>query len=80
MVRGGAIVTSVGSTAVRDAILKYQPLLSLHGHIHESRATQRLGRTLCINPGSTYSSGTLQGVVVDLDARKGITSHALVSG
>jgi uncharacterized protein len=65
--RGGTIQASVGSTAVRDAILEYQPLLSLHGHIHESRGMQKLGRTTCINPGSAYSDWTLQGVVVDLD-------------
>jgi Icc-related predicted phosphoesterase len=65
--RGGTIQASVGSTAVRDAILHYQPLLSLHGHIHESRGMQKLGRTTCINPGSAYSDWTLQGVVVDLD-------------
>lgn len=65
--RGGTIQAAVGSTAVRDAILNYQPLLSLHGHIHESRGMQKLGRTTCINPGSAYSDWTLQGVVVDLD-------------
>jgi Icc-related predicted phosphoesterase len=64
--RGGTIQASVGSTAVRDAILEHQPLLSLHGHIHESRGMQKLGRTTCINPGSAYSDWTLQGVVVDL--------------
>jgi Icc-related predicted phosphoesterase len=64
--RGGAITTAVGSTAVRDAIVEYQPMLSLHGHIHESRAIQKLGRTVCINPGSSYSDWRLQGVVVDL--------------
>jgi Icc-related predicted phosphoesterase len=64
--RGGAISKSVGSTAVRDAILEHQPLLSLHGHIHESRGIHRLGRTLCINPGSSYSDWQLQGVIVDL--------------
>ena len=68
--RGGTIMASVGSTAVRDAILEYQPLLSLHGHIHESRGMQKLGRTVCINPGSAYSDWTLQGVVVDLDGKK----------
>ncbi len=68
--RGGAITGPVGSTAVRDAILTYQPLLSLHGHIHESRATQRIGRTLSINPGSSYSDWALQGVIVDLDGPK----------
>jgi uncharacterized protein len=64
--RGGTIQASVGSTAVRDAILDHQPLLSLHGHIHESRGMQKLGRTTCINPGSAYSDWTLQGVIVDL--------------
>lgn len=68
--RGGTIMASVGSTAVRDAILEYQPLLSLHGHIHESRGTHKLGRTTCINPGSAYSDWTLQGVVVDVIGKK----------
>jgi Icc-related predicted phosphoesterase len=65
--RGGSIMKPVGSTAVRDAILEYQPLLSLHGHIHESRGVQRLGKTVVINPGSAYSDWTLQGVIVDLE-------------
>jgi Icc-related predicted phosphoesterase len=68
--RGGAITGPVGSTAVRDAIIEYQPLLSLHGHIHESRGTQKLGRTTSINPGSSYSDWSLQGVIVDLDGNK----------
>jgi Icc-related predicted phosphoesterase len=68
--RGGAITGPVGSTAVRDAIIEYQPLLSLHGHIHESRGTQKLGRTTSINPGSSYSDWSLQGVIVDLDGSK----------
>ena len=68
--RGGTMFKSVGSTAVRDAILRYQPLLSLHGHIHESRGMQKIGRTLTVNPGSSYSDGTLQGVLVDLDRNK----------
>lgn len=68
--RGGTVQASVGSTAVAEAILEYQPLLSLHGHIHESRGVQKLGRTTCINPGSAYSDWTLQGVVVDLDGAK----------
>jgi Icc-related predicted phosphoesterase len=68
--RGGSIMMPVGSTAVRDTILRYQPLLSLHGHIHESRGVQKLGRTVAINPGSAYSDGTLQGVIVDLEDKK----------
>jgi uncharacterized protein len=56
---------SVGSTAVRDTIIKYQPCLSLHGHIHESPGTTKLGRTLCINPGSEYSEHVLRAVILD---------------
>src|SRR6202044_2736605 len=57
---GGAVMKPVGSTAVRDAILKYQPPLSVHGHIHESRGVAKVGRTLTVNPGSSYSDGVLQ--------------------
>jgi Icc-related predicted phosphoesterase len=67
VIRGGRpSIVPVGSHAVRDAIKKYQPPVSLHGHIHESRGVQRLGRTLCLNPGSDYSSGVLRGAVVDI--------------
>ncbi len=69
-VRRGSLMKAVGSTAVRDAIFEYQPLLSLHGHIHESRGIQKLGRTLCINPGSSYNDWTLQGVIVDLENKR----------
>jgi Icc-related predicted phosphoesterase len=52
-VRGGAVVMEpVGSEAVRRVLERHQPMLGLHGHIHESRGTVRLGRTLSINPGS----------------------------
>jgi uncharacterized protein len=77
--RGGAITGPVGSTAVRDAILEYQPMLSLHGHIHESRAIQKLGRTVAINPGSSYSDWRLQGVIVDLE-RDRVRRYVPVTG
>jgi uncharacterized protein len=77
--RGGTILQPVGSTAVRDAILTYQPLLSLHGHIHESRNVQRIGRTVAINPGSAYSDWTLQGVIVDLEDAK-VVRYVPVTG
>jgi Icc-related predicted phosphoesterase len=78
-VQGGQVMASVGSTAVRDAILEHQPLLSLHGHIHESRGVQKLGRTTCINPGSVYGDWTLQGVIVDL--RPGaVAGYTLTAG
>jgi hypothetical protein len=60
----------VGSTAVLNAIQKHQPLLGLHGHIHESLGTQKIGRTVCVNPGSNYSEGILSGVIVALDEKE----------
>lgn len=67
VVEGGEMaVIPAGSTAIRAAIEKYQPLLGLHGHIHESKGFVNIGRTLCINPGSEYSEGILRGVIVEL--------------
>jgi uncharacterized protein len=77
---GGRAVRPVGSTAVRDAIARYQPLLSLHGHVHESKGASRLGRTLAINPGSAYEEGTLMSAIVELDQKKGVRSYQLVNG
>ncbi|MGH3249755.1 MAG: metallophosphoesterase family protein, partial [Trebonia sp.] len=68
---GGAVMKPVGSTAVRDAIVRYQPMLSVHGHIHESRGIKKMGRTLAINPGSVYGDGVLQGALLELNAKKG---------
>jgi Icc-related predicted phosphoesterase len=78
---GGAVVKAVGSTAVRDAIMKHQPMLSVHGHIHESRGIKRMGRTMAINPGSVYGDGVLQGAVLELNPKKGkVTKYLLVNG
>ena len=60
-------MTAGGSTSVRKAIETYQPLLGLHGHIHESKGFLKVGRTLCLNPGSEYSEGILRGALVELD-------------
>jgi len=68
-----------GSTAVRAAIEATQPLLSLHGHIHESAAIRRIGRTIAINPGSDYSTGALNGALVTLERDK-VATHQLVRG
>ncbi|HET6867618.1 MAG TPA: hypothetical protein VFH80_16995 [Solirubrobacteraceae bacterium] len=76
----GHSIKPVGSTAVRDAIEKYQPALSLHGHIHECRATKRLGRTLCVNPGSSYEQGQLLGAVIDVEGGKQVKKFVLTSG
>lgn len=56
----------VGSQAVREAIDRLQPVVSLHGHIHESRGSVQMGRSVVINPGSEYNSGVLRGVIVRL--------------
>lgn len=81
VVKGGAVLMeSVGSEAVRRVIERHQPMLSLHGHIHESRGAVKIGRTLCINPGSEYADGILQGALIELNARKGIKSYQLPSG
>lgn len=68
VIRGGRpSIIPVGSKAVREVIKKYQPAVGLHGHIHESKAAQRIGKTMCFNPGSEYSSDVLRGVIVDFD-------------
>jgi Icc-related predicted phosphoesterase len=78
--RGGVVqMASVGSHAVRQVIEEVQPLLTLHGHVHESAAEQKLGRTLCINPGSEYTTGILRGALIGLDP-DGIATHQMISG
>ncbi len=78
---GGAVMKPVGSVAVRDAIMTHQPLLSVHGHIHESRGVKKMGRTLAVNPGSVYGDGVLQGAVIELDAKKAkVSRYLLVNG
>ncbi|HXP21019.1 MAG TPA: hypothetical protein VN840_15360 [Streptosporangiaceae bacterium] len=80
-IHGGAVMKPVGSLAVRDAINRHQPMLSIHGHIHESRGIKKMGRTLAINPGSVYSDGVLQGAVIELDAKKAkVSKYLLVNG
>jgi Icc-related predicted phosphoesterase len=76
----GRATVPVGSAAVREAIEEFQPILGLHGHIHESKGSIRIGRTLCINPGSSYEQGQLLGAVVDLDGGKKVKRFVLTSG
>jgi uncharacterized protein len=78
--RGGQpVAVPVGSTAVRRLIEEVQPLLALHGHIHESRGETRIGRTLALNSGSEYNTGRLHGVVVRLGLDR-VISHQFVVG
>jgi Icc-related predicted phosphoesterase len=64
---GHTVLEPVGSVAVRNVIERHQPLLGAHGHVHESRAVARVGRSLCFNPGSEYSEGVLRGALVVLE-------------
>jgi len=75
----GNALKPVGSTALRAAIEKYQPLLGLHGHIHEGRGQSRIGQTLCINPGSLYEQGVLQGALIKLGKNK-LENYVLTQG
>ena len=80
-VAGGQALVPVGSKAVRESILEYGPALSLHGHIHEGKGAVKLGRTLAVNPGSSYEDGVLQAAIVDLDAKKGeVKRYLLING
>ncbi len=81
VIQGGSILMGpAGSEAVRTVIEKYQPLIALHGHIHESRGTIKIGKTVCINPGSAYGEGVLHGALFELDKRKGLKRYQLTSG
>jgi Icc-related predicted phosphoesterase len=64
---GHTVLEPVGSFAVRNVIERHQPLLGAHGHVHESRAVAKVGRSLCFNPGSEYSEGVLRGALVVLE-------------
>jgi uncharacterized protein len=75
----GRSLIPVGSTAVRDAIIKYQPPLALTGHIHEGRGIKRMKKTFVVNPGSSYEQSTLLGAIIEMD-KKGVKKYVLTSG
>ncbi|HEX2425918.1 MAG TPA: metallophosphoesterase [Actinomycetota bacterium] len=76
---GRFVTTGGGSVAVRQAIERHQPLVALHGHIHESPGRLKIGRTLCFNPGSEYGQGRLEGVLMRLDASR-VAAYQHTSG
>ena len=67
---GRPVLIPVGSKAVRTIIEKYQPLLGMHGHIHECRGWMKIGRTQCMNPGSEYTEGILSAYLIEVDGEK----------
>lgn len=69
----------VGSKSVRKGVETYQPLLGLHGHIHEAKGFSRIGRTICFNPGSEYHQGILRGVLIQLEKNK-VKDYIFTSG
>jgi uncharacterized protein len=81
IVKGGAVMMqSVGSEGVRRLLAKHEPMLGLHGHIHESRGAVRLGRTLAVNPGSEYGDGMLCGALLEIDGKRGVRHYQLPTG
>ena len=79
LVGGQPDMVPVGSASVADSIAAYQPLLSLHGHIHEGRGMTRKGRTVVVNPGSEYEQAALLGALIDIRPGK-VKRCQLVSG
>ena len=63
---GLPVQTHAGCQTLVDVIKEHQPLLGLHGHVHEGRAKINIGKTICINPGSVYPEGILQGAMITL--------------
>jgi Icc-related predicted phosphoesterase len=76
---GQVLMKPAGSSAVRQFIERVQPLLSLHGHIHESPGHTRIGKTLSINAGSEYAEGIMKAAIINLERDK-VKGHILVSG
>jgi len=67
-------VRPVGSVAVRRYIEEKQPLLSVHGHIHEDRGIDMLGGTIIVNPGPLkdgfYAEALLNGTEITVWLRR----------
>ena len=76
---GQVVMKSAGSTAVKAWLEKIQPMLSLHGHIHESPGHARIGKTLSINAGSEYAEAILKAAIINLEDGR-VKGHLLISG
>jgi len=73
------VMTHVGSTSIRKLEEEFQPLLGIHGHIHESRAFDKINKTIIINPGSEYNLGMLHATYIILEDNK-VKTHQFVIG
>jgi len=76
---GQMVMHSAGSKSVRAAVETHQPMLGLHGHIHESQGVAKIGRSTCINPGSEYGEGILRGCLITF-ANGEIEGYQMTSG
>jgi len=79
LVGGQPDMVPVGSTAVAEAIAQHQPVLSLHGHVHQGRGSTRIGRTVVVNPGSEYDDASLLGALIEVKPNK-VKRCQLVAG
>jgi len=79
VIGGQQAMVPVGSTSVYDLIRRFQPKLGLHGHVHESPGVAKIGKTLCVNPGSEYGEGILRGFIADLE-KDSISKYWRVEG
>ena len=77
---GDMMLAPVGGHGVRACIERHEPLLGLHGHVHEGRGRAKIGRTVCFNPGSDYQQGVLRGVLVRISHRKGVRDYTFTTG
>jgi Icc-related predicted phosphoesterase len=57
-----------GSKLFKRILQKYQPILSISGHIEESRGKDKIRKTTIINAGSTHHGDY---VLIDIDENKG---------
>ncbi len=77
---GGYNYIHVGSTAVRECIENFQPLLGLHGHIHESSGEEKIGKTVCLNPGTEYKIGGFSSYIVEINNDGTLARYFRVEG
>jgi Icc-related predicted phosphoesterase len=79
---GGSPFQNVGSRAVRSVIEKYQPLVGVHGHVHECPGKDKIGNTFIFNHGSEYAQGVLRGVILifNVDKQAKFVNYQSVSG